>query len=95
MFERAAAPSALPKANGIVGQSALDLAERGLLAGTGLRVISPPRFQFGPLVLDLGVGPENPLHILPVPQRRLEDLLERRAVARAPGAPRLRGHRLH
>ena len=81
VLERAASPSALPKANGIVGQSALDLAERGLLAGTGLRVISPPRFQFGPLVLDLGVGPENPLHILPVPQRRLEELLERRAVA--------------
>ena len=81
VFERAASPSTLPRANGIVGQSALDLAERGLLAGTGLRVISPPRFQFGPLVLDLGIGPENPLHILPVPQRRLEELLERRAVA--------------
>jgi 2-polyprenyl-6-methoxyphenol hydroxylase-like FAD-dependent oxidoreductase len=81
VLERAASPSPLPKANGIVGQSALDVAERGLLAGTGLRVFSPPQFQFGPLVLDLGVGPENPLHILPVPQRRLEELLERRAVA--------------
>jgi 2-polyprenyl-6-methoxyphenol hydroxylase-like FAD-dependent oxidoreductase len=80
VFERDALPSSLPKANGIVGQSALDLAERGLLAETGLRVSSPPRFQFGPLVLDLGAGPENPLHILPVPQRRLEELLERRAV---------------
>ena len=81
VLERAVSPSPIPKANGIVGQSALDLAERGLLTGTGLRVISPPRFQFGPLVLDLGTGPENPLHILPVPQRRLEELLERHAVA--------------
>ncbi len=81
VLERAVSPSPIPKANGIVGQSALALAERGLLAGTGLRVISPPRFQFGPLVLDLGTGPENPLHILPVPQRRLEELLERHAVA--------------
>jgi 2-polyprenyl-6-methoxyphenol hydroxylase-like FAD-dependent oxidoreductase len=81
VLERAVSPSPIPKANGIVGRSALDLAERGLLTGTGLRVISPPRFQFGPLVLDLGTGPENPLHILPVPQRRLEELLERHAVA--------------
>ena len=81
VLERAAFPSPLPKANGIVGQSALDLAERGVLDGTGLRVISPPRFQFGPVVLELGPGPENPLHILPVPQRRLEELFERRAVA--------------
>lgn len=90
VFESDASPSTVPKANGIVGQSALDLAERGLLAGTGLRVISPPRFQFGPLVLDLGSGPGNPLHILPVPQRRLEELLERRAVAH--GAQVRRGH---
>ena len=81
VLERAAAPSLLPKANGIVGQSAVELANRGFLDGTGLRVVSPPRFQFGPLVLDLGIGRENPLHILPVPQRRLEELLERRAVA--------------
>jgi 2-polyprenyl-6-methoxyphenol hydroxylase-like FAD-dependent oxidoreductase len=81
VLERDAAPSPVPKANGIVGRSALELANRGLLADTGLRVISPPRFQFGPLVLDLGAGPGNPLHILPVPQRRLEELLERRAVA--------------
>src|SRR5262245_36608674 len=90
VLERDASPSPVPKANGIVGQSASDLAERGLLAETGLRVISPPRFQFGPLVLDLGAGPGNPLHILPVPQRRLEELLERRAVAH--GAQVCRGH---
>ena len=81
VFERDASPSPVPKANGIVGHSALKLAERGLLDGTGLGVICPPRFQFAPLMLDLGAGPGNPLHILPVPQQRLEELLERRAVA--------------
>jgi 2-polyprenyl-6-methoxyphenol hydroxylase-like FAD-dependent oxidoreductase len=79
VFERDDAPSPIPKANGVVGHSAVELAKRGVLAGAGLRVVSPPRFQFGPLTLKLGLGPRNPLHILPVPQRRLEELLERRA----------------
>jgi 2-polyprenyl-6-methoxyphenol hydroxylase-like FAD-dependent oxidoreductase len=79
VFERDDAPSPIPKANGVVGHSAVELAKRGVLAGAGLRVVSPPQFQFGPLTLRLGLGPRNPLHILPVPQRRLEELLERRA----------------
>jgi 2-polyprenyl-6-methoxyphenol hydroxylase-like FAD-dependent oxidoreductase len=53
-------------------------------------VVTPPRFQFGPLVLNLGFGPGNPLHIVPIPQRRLEELLEDRAVTR--GAQVRRGH---
>lgn len=90
VFEEADAPSIIHKANGIVGRSAVELAKRGVLAGTGLRVVSPPRFQFGPLALRLGFGPRNPLHILPIPQRRLEELLERRAVEH--GAEVRRGH---
>jgi 2-polyprenyl-6-methoxyphenol hydroxylase-like FAD-dependent oxidoreductase len=90
VLESADAPSTIPKANGIVGHSALVLAERGILAGTGLRVVSPPRFQFGPLPLDLGSGPRNPLHILAIPQRRLEGLLEARAAR--DGAEIRRGH---
>ena len=90
VFERDDAPSPIPKANGIVGRSAVELAKRRVLAGTGLRVVSPPRFQFGPLMLKLGLGPRNPLHILPVPQRRLEELLERRMTKR--GARVHRGH---
>lgn len=90
VFERDAAVSRIPKANGVVGHSAVELARRGVLAGTGLRVVSPPQFQFGPLMLKLGIGPRNPLHILPVPQRRLEELLERRANQH--GAPVHRGH---
>lgn len=90
VLEAEAEPSSIPKANGIVGRSARDLARRGILAGTGLRVVSPPRFQFGPLALDLGIGPRNPLHLLAIPQRRLEQILEDRAVKR--GAVVRRGH---
>lgn len=90
MFERDDAASPTPKANGIVGHSALELVKRGLFAGTGLRVVSPPRFQFGPLMLNLGIGPRNPLHILPVPQSRLEELLEQRALQH--GVQVRRGH---
>jgi 2-polyprenyl-6-methoxyphenol hydroxylase-like FAD-dependent oxidoreductase len=79
VLERAETPDHFPKANGVVGHAAVELARRGVLAGTSLRVVSPPRFQFGPLALKLGIGPGNPLHVLPIPQRRLEELLERRA----------------
>lgn len=80
VFERDDAASPISKANGIVGHSAVELAKRGLFAGTHFRVVSPPRFQFGPLMLNLGTGRWNPLHILPVPQGQLEELLERRAI---------------
>lgn len=80
VFERNGVASPIPKANGIVGRSALELGKRGVFAGTDLRVVSPPQFHFGPLELDLGAGRRNPLHILPVPQSRLEQILERRAV---------------
>jgi 2-polyprenyl-6-methoxyphenol hydroxylase-like FAD-dependent oxidoreductase len=90
VLERDRAPSPIPKANGIVGHSAVELANRGVLAGAGLRVVSPPQSQFGPLMLKLGIGPRNPPHILPVPQRRLEELLERRAAQHGAGVRR--GH---
>jgi 2-polyprenyl-6-methoxyphenol hydroxylase-like FAD-dependent oxidoreductase len=90
ILERADSPSLVPKANGIVGHAAVELEKLGVLAGTGLHVVSPPRFQFGPLALKLGYGPGNPLHILPIPQRRLEELLELRAIKR--GAQLRRGH---
>ncbi|MDR2998830.1 MAG: FAD-dependent monooxygenase [Microbacterium sp.] len=90
VLERAETRSGLAKANGVVGRSAVDLARLGVLDGTGLRVVSPPRFPFGPLSLDLGFGPRNPLHVLPIPQRGLEELLETRARAR--GAEVRRGN---
>ncbi len=82
VLERTDSPSTVPKANGIVGHAAVELATRGVFRGTRLRVVSPPRFFFGPLELKLGFGPRNPLHLVAVPQRRLEELLERRAAAR-------------
>ncbi len=79
-----------PKGNGIVGRASVELAKRGVFAGTDFKAIRPPRFQFGPIPLRLGLWPASPLHILPIPQRRLEELLERRAVQR--GADLRRGH---
>jgi 2-polyprenyl-6-methoxyphenol hydroxylase-like FAD-dependent oxidoreductase len=90
VLERAESRSPVPKANGIVGHSAVELARRGVFSGTRLRVLSPPQFQFGPLMLRLGFGPGNPLHIVPVPQARLEGLLERRATMH--GVEIRRGH---
>jgi 2-polyprenyl-6-methoxyphenol hydroxylase-like FAD-dependent oxidoreductase len=42
------------------------------------------------VIVGAGIGPRNPLHILPVPQRRLEELLERRTTRH--GARVHRGH---
>lgn len=83
VLERATAPATLAKANGIVGRTAVDLNRRKILTGPSLRARRVPRFQFGSLVLRLGIGPlslGSPLHILPIPQRRLEQLLEARAI---------------
>ena len=84
----AAEPVQTPKGNGVVGRAALELRRRKLLRGTGLRVVRPPRFRFGPLTLELGLL-RGPLHVLPVPQYRLESLLAERAVRL--GATVLRG----
>jgi len=89
VLERAAHPAQTPKANGVVGRAAVELRQRGVLRGTGLRVRRPPRFPYGPFTLQLGLL-RSPLHVLPVPQRRLEELLAARATAL--GATLLRGH---
>jgi 2-polyprenyl-6-methoxyphenol hydroxylase-like FAD-dependent oxidoreductase len=89
VLERALHPAETPKANGVVGRAAVELRRRGVLRGTGLHLVRPPRFRYGPFTLRLGFL-RSPLHILPIPQRRLEELLERRAVGR--GAVVLRGH---
>jgi 2-polyprenyl-6-methoxyphenol hydroxylase-like FAD-dependent oxidoreductase len=88
VLDRAAEPVKSPKGNGVVGRAALELRRRKLLRGTGLRVRRPPRFPFGPFTLDLGLL-RGPLHVLPVPQHRLECLLADRAVRH--GAKILRG----
>lgn len=91
VLERSTQPTDLPKANGVVGRAAVELRRRGVLRGTGLRVVRSPRFGYGPFTLNLGLL-RSPLHILPVPQRRLEERLERSAVAR--GATILHGNEL-
>ena len=92
VVEQASAPDSMPKANGVVGHAAVELQRRGVLDGAAVRPVSPSRFPFGPLVLELDRLADNPLHILPIPQRQLEELLERRAVEL--GAIVFRGHRL-
>ena len=73
VLEQAEKPAELPKANGLVGHVVRVLSHRGILDGVpDLRPISPPRFPFGPISLELSSLPKNPLHILPIPQRRLE-----------------------
>jgi 2-polyprenyl-6-methoxyphenol hydroxylase-like FAD-dependent oxidoreductase len=91
VLDREAQPVQTPKGNGVVGRAVLELRNRKLLHGTGLRVVRAPRFRFGPFALDLGVL-RSPLHILPIPQRRLESLLEQRAIRL--GATVLRSHEL-
>ncbi len=51
-----------------------------------------PGFSFGPLHLDFSGLPESPLHVLAIPQRRLEHVLARR-LAELGGAVR-RGHEM-
>jgi 2-polyprenyl-6-methoxyphenol hydroxylase-like FAD-dependent oxidoreductase len=91
VLERAVEPSAMPKGNGLVGEIAAVLKRRGLLRGEkGLHAIPLPRYAFGPLPLRLNPFRADPLRVLPIPQRRLEELLERHA--RELGATIRRGH---
>ena len=95
VLEPLTAVSEIPKGNGLVGQIVPVLDYRGLLdrlrqeatwAGT------TPQFSFGPLLLDFAGLGTSPLHILTVPQRRLEKVLEDR-LAELGGTVR-RGHEL-
>jgi 2-polyprenyl-6-methoxyphenol hydroxylase-like FAD-dependent oxidoreductase len=89
VLERAESRAEIPKANGVVGRAVVELERRGLLRGTEFRAARAPRFRYGPFTLRLGLL-RSPLHVLPIPQRRLEELLERRAVGL--GATVHRGH---
>jgi 2-polyprenyl-6-methoxyphenol hydroxylase-like FAD-dependent oxidoreductase len=94
VLERLPEPATMPKANGLVGRVVAALDHRGLherLSGGGPPV-TMPGFQFGALPLDLSVLPDNPMYVLPIPQRTLEQRLEERA--RELGADIRRGHEL-
>ena len=95
VLERLPGISEIPKGNGLVGQIVQVLDYRGLL--DRLRAEATwagpvPRFSFGPLQLDFSRLGTSPLHILTVPQRRLEKVLEDR-LAELGGTVR-RGHEL-
>ncbi|MEU9831925.1 FAD-dependent oxidoreductase [Streptosporangium sp. NPDC048047] len=84
VLERLPEPSEEPKANGLLGQVVRMLDHRGLherLSGSP----EPPRpnsayFMFGAMGLDLSLLEDSPVHALPVPQRRIVQVLRERAV---------------
>jgi 2-polyprenyl-6-methoxyphenol hydroxylase-like FAD-dependent oxidoreductase len=83
VLERLPERAAENRANGLVGQVVRMLDRRGLyerLAGNQHPPRPAPGFVFGALPIDLSVLDDNPLYTLPVPQRRIERMLEERAV---------------
>lgn len=81
VLERLMAISEIPKGNGLVGHIVPALDHRGLLdrLQAGATYAGPvPSFSFGPLRLDLFRLGVSPLHVLAIPQRRLEERLEDR-----------------
>jgi len=81
VLERMPEISEIPKGNGLVGQIVPTLDYRGLterFAAETTFTGAVPQFPFGPLRLDFSrLGPGmGPLHILAIPQRRLEQLLD-------------------
>jgi 2-polyprenyl-6-methoxyphenol hydroxylase-like FAD-dependent oxidoreductase len=93
VLERAAEPSTMPRANGLVGSVVQAMDARGLLerlAGGPIAPAPTPFYQFSGIPLDLRELADNPLYILPVPQLRIEQVLEERALEL--GAEIRRGH---
>ncbi len=95
VLERLPERAAMPKANGLVGRVVQALDYRGLYERLSGREGPPspmPGFQFGALFLALSELEEHAMYALPIPQRRLEELLEERA--RELGVEIRRGHEL-
>ncbi|GIH50456.1 2-polyprenyl-6-methoxyphenol hydroxylase [Microbispora rosea] len=83
------------RANGLVGQVVRALDRRGLherLSGSAEPPRPSPAFVFGAMPLDLGRLDDNPMYGLAVPQRRIEQVLEERALEL--GVEIRRGHEL-
>ncbi len=69
------------RANGLVGQVVRMLDRRGLYQRLAGEIGAPaPGFVFAAMPLDLTLAQENPLYILPVPQRQLTAMLADRAL---------------
>ncbi|MEC3957845.1 FAD-dependent monooxygenase [Nocardia sp. CDC153] len=93
IVERQPKPRDTPKANGLAGQIVPLLRYRGLLerfAEHSSFSGPAPGFPFGGIGLDFTPLTESPLHLLLIPQPRLEELLAARATEL--GADIRRGH---
>src|SRR6201986_5428048 len=81
VLERLPEISGLPKGNGLIGQIVPALDYRGLMdrfRGESTYAGPVPGFGFGSLHLAFGALASSPLHVLAIPQRRLEQLLSER-----------------
>lgn len=84
VLERLPEPSQEPKANGLLGQVVKMLDHRGLHERLSDST-EPPRpnsayFMFGAMGLDLSLLDNSPVYALPVPQRRIVQVLQERAI---------------
>ncbi|SOB85939.1 FAD-dependent monooxygenase [Streptomyces sp. 1331.2] len=82
VLDRLPARSGAQKANGLVGQVIRLLDHRGLhqpISGAPGAPKPVPRFVFGAFPLELHRLDPNPLYAVPVPQHRIEEVLEQRA----------------
>ena len=95
VLEREVTRNRPTRANGLVGRVAHVFDRRGLLSRCGMGDGPPspsPFFQFGGLPLDLRGLVDNPMTGVPLPQPRVEEILEERA--RELGSDVRRGHEL-
>lgn len=95
VLEQRTEPTTLPRANGLVGQVVQALDYRGIASDFSDSTERPepvPYFQYGGLVLDMSRLEHHSLYALPIPQRRMEELLEDRA--RRLGVDLRQGHEL-
>jgi 2-polyprenyl-6-methoxyphenol hydroxylase-like FAD-dependent oxidoreductase len=79
VLERLPEISQIPKGNGLVGQIVPTMDYRGLtdrLRAEATFTGPVPRFPFGSVPLDLSRLSPGPLHIMAIPQRRLEQVLD-------------------
>ena len=95
VLERLTQPPDEIRANGLVGQVVRMLDRRGLyqrLTGDSEIPQPAPKFPFGALPLDLATLDDNPFYLLPVPQPRIQQVLDERAAEL--GVEVRRGHEL-
>jgi len=95
VLDRLPEASQIPKGNGMIGQIVTMLDYRGLLdefRASATYCGRVPSFGFGSLTLDLHRLGSSPLHIIAIPQRRIEALLAARL--QLLGGSVRRGHEL-